>query len=295
MNVLITGSSGFIGRALVSFLERKGCRVIKAVRRKSTGKDEVFFDAATGEYNFKGFDGFDTVIHLAGENISKGFWTEKKKKKILESRVVGTRNLVKVMRGLKHPPKVFICASAVGYYGDHEGRITEETPSGEGFLADVCREWEAAAFELHNGITRVIVARFGVVLSSEGGALKSMRSLFSLGLGGKIGTGKQFIPWIALEDLLRGLYHAIEKEEVKGAVNMVASEPVRQEVFAHVLADVLHRPCFFKIPKILLFGQKLKNLTLPSLEVYPVRLQRTGFNFRYTDLKKTLKDLLEKQ
>lgn len=284
MRVLITGSSGLVGNALSSFLQDRGDVVGKLVRKKTGGINEVFWNPKTQEGETSLFEGWDVVIHLAGESLSKGFWTQEKKRKIKESRIVGTANLVKILDHCKNPPKVFISASAVGYYGDREGGITEESSPGEGFLADVCLGWEKAAQDFKNPKTRVVNARFGYVLSAKGGLLKIMKSLFLLGLGGKMGTGKQFMPWVALEDLVRALYHIIEKQELIGPVNIVSPEPVKQEVFAKTLAKVLHRPCFFSIPKELLLGAKAKALILPSLEVYPVKLLKTGFVFTFPSL-----------
>lgn len=290
MRILITGASGLVGTALTSFLQEKGHVVGKVVRNKKGEKNEVFWNPMTGQGEVELFEGWDVVIHLAGESLSNGLWTKDKKKRILDSRVVGTKNLVKVLDSCKNPPKVFISTSAVGFYGNREGRITEESSSGEGFLSDVCIGWEKAAKGWKNEKTRIVIARFGLVLSGEGGFLKVMRSLFLWGLGGKMGSGQQFMSWISLEDLVRALYHIIEKEELRGAVNMVSPYPIRQEAFAKTLAKALRRPCFFSIPKGLLLGAKAKELILPSLEVYPVKLQRTGFTFKDQDLSAFLDD-----
>ncbi|MBS0627784.1 MAG: TIGR01777 family oxidoreductase [Verrucomicrobia bacterium] len=292
MKILITGATGLIGNALSSFLEQKGAVIGKVVRKKTGKAGEVLWNLETGEGDIKLFEGWDVVIHLAGESLSKGFWTQEKKRKIKESRAAGTSNLVKILDDCKNPPKIFISASAVGYYGNYEGEITEESSPGEGFLSEVCLEWEKAAKSLKNPKTRVVIARFGYVLSTKGGLLKIMKSLFLLGLGGKMGTGKQFMPWVAIDDLVRALYHIIEKEEIRGPVNIVSPEPVRQEVFAKTLAKVLHRPCFFSIPKFLLVGSKAKALILPSLEVYPLKLLKTGFVFTFPNISIALRKML---
>ncbi len=284
MRVLITGASGLVGTALTSFLQERGHVIGKVVRKKKGKENEIFWDPMTGQGEVELLEGWDAVIHLAGESLSNGLWTKDKKKRILDSRVLGTKNLVKALDSCKNPPKVFISASAVGFYGNREGRITEESSSGEGFLSDVCLAWEKVAKGWKNEKTRVVIARFGLVLSTKGGFLKVMRSLFLWGLGGKMGDGQQFMSWITLQDLVRALYHIIEKEELRGAVNMVSPYPIRQEAFAKTLANVLHRPCFFSIPKGLLLGEKAKELILPSLEVYPVKLQRTGFTFKDPNL-----------
>lgn len=277
MKVLLTGASGLVGRALSFFLQEKGHIVGRALR----GKEEIAL-----------FEGWDVVINLAGESIAKGFWSKKKKKKILESRVLGTENLVRILHSCKAPPRLFISTSAIGFYGNQKGKITEQSSSGEGFLAKVCVEWEKAAKQCKNSTIRVVIARFGIVLSPIGGFLKQMRSLFLWGLGGKIGDGRQFMSWVAIDDLVKALYYIIEKEEIEGAVNIVSPNPVRQEVFAKKLAAALHRPCFFLIPKRLLLGEKAKELILTSSEVYPEKLLKNGFIFQYPELSDALGHLL---
>ncbi|MES2198993.1 MAG: TIGR01777 family oxidoreductase [Chlamydiota bacterium] len=291
MKILITGASGLVGSALSLFLEEMGHLVGKVVREKKGEGNQILWNPMTGEGEVDLFEGWDVVVHLAGESLSKGLWTKNKKKRILDSRVVGTRNLVKILDSCKSPPKVFISASAIGFYGSQEGRITEETSSGEGFLSKVCVEWERAAEGWKNQKTRKVVARFGFILSSKGGFFKVMKSLFSWGLGGKMGTGQQFISWITVDDLVKALYHIVEKEDLEGAVNMVSPKPVTQGVFALTLAKVLHRPCFFSIPKCFLLGEKAKELILPSLKVYPVKLQKSGFIFQHQDLMQALRYL----
>ncbi len=292
MKILITGASGLVGSALSLFLQKKGHIVGSVVRKKKEKGERILWNPMTGEGDVELFEGWDVVVNLTGESISEGLWTKKKKKRIFDSRVVGTANLVKVLDSLKNPPKVFISASAVGFYGSREGRVTEESSCGDGFLSDVCLSWEKAAKGWKNKKPRVVIARFGIILSVKNGFLKVMRSLFLLGLGGKMGGGQQFMSWITLDDLVRALYHIIEKEELIGSVNMVSLEPCRQEVFAKTLAKVLHRPCFFSIPKWLLLGEKAKELILPSLEVYPIKLQKSGFIFQYTNLLEALRHLL---
>lgn len=290
--VLITGASGLVGVALTSFLQKKGHVVGKVVRKRRGEPNEVLWDSKTGEGDLSLFEGWDVVVHLAGESLAKGFWTKEKKRKILESREVGTLNLVRVLDSLKTPPKLFISASAVGYYGDRQGAITEESTPGQGFLPTVCLAWETAAKSLKNQGVRVVVARFGYILSSKGGFFKTMRSLFLWGLGGKMGGGEQFLPWITIDDLLRAIEHIIEKQELYGAVNLVSPEPVRQKVFAKTLAKLLRRPCIFSLPKRILLGEKAKALITPSLEVYPVKLQKTGFVFKTPGLLEAFKSLI---
>lgn len=273
--ILVTGGSGFLGSFLVSFLQTEGY-FVEPLNRESYSK---------GSLNSNLLEGCYAVIHLAGESLSKGFWTAKKKEKILRSRVDGTQNLVKLLAQLQNPPKVFISASAVGYYGDSEKELTEESGPGKDFLAAVCQKWEQAAIPLDELGVRVVLARFGYILSSKGGMLKALLPLFRLGLGGRIGNGLQYMPWIALEDVGRSLCHILENPELKGPVNIVAPNPVMQECFAKTLAHVLKRPCFLSIPKWACLGEKAKALMLPSFKVSPVKLQKTGFVFRFPTLK----------
>lgn len=289
MKVLITGASGLVGRSLSCFFESKGWKVGRVVREEKGGKGEVYWDPNTGSAKIDAFEGWDAVVHLAGESLSKGIWTKRKREKIRESRIVGTQNLVKVLDSCKSPPNVFIVASAVGFYGNREGELTEESSAGEGFLAEVCQDLEKAAVDWKINKPRIVRARFGYILSPEGGFLKALKPLFLWGLGGKIAGGKQYLPWIALEDVIKGLHFIIQTEDLQGPVNLVAPKPVRQEVFAKIFAKVLHRPCFFSIPKSFLFGKKAKALILPSLEVYPSKLIKAGFIFSYSRLLKALK------
>ena len=284
--VFITGSSGLIGSFLVSFLLKEGYRVIPLSRKAFSGQgDSLGVEILEGCY---------AVIHLAGESIAEGVWTAHKKRKILNSRVEGTQNLVKIIGSLENPPKVFISASAVGFYGDREGELTEESSAGQGFLSLVCKKWEEAPCFLEKKEVRVVLARFGYILSAKGGMLKALLPVFRLGLGGKIGSGLQFMPWIAIEDVARALCHILETSELKGPVNIVSPNPVCQEFFAKTLASLLKRPSFFTIPKWILLGEKAKALMLPSLRVIPVKLEKTGFTFRFSFLKEALQFHLRK-
>lgn len=273
MRVLITGSSGLIGKALSLFLTKNGHQVEK-LRLAN-------LDAAD-------LEGIDALVHLAGESLSKGLWTSFKKKKIYESRVFGTKTLVQALEKLKNPPKVFIAASAVGYYAEQEGQIEENSPSGSSFLSIVCQDWEKASQNWDHPHTRVVVCRFGYVLSKDGGLLQALKGIFLAGLGAVMGGGRQFMPWVDMHDLVRALEYVMLKEAIKGPVNVVAPYPVRQEDFARVLARLLRRPCIFSVPKWLILGEKMKSLLLPSLQVYPVKLQKSGFHFLYTDLEESL-------
>jgi uncharacterized protein (TIGR01777 family) len=278
MKVLVTGSSGMVGSALCSFLKKHGHEVKALVR---------------GFLDPNALEGADVVVHLAGESLSKGFWTHKKKEKIYQSRYIGTKQLVEALEKLKSPPKVFISASAVGYYQEKVGRIGEDALAGNSFLSQVCKAWEEAAVAWHHPNTRVAIARLGYILSRNGGLLQALKPVFSLGLGAVMG-GEQYMPWVALEDVVLALYHIMQVDELTGAVNIVSPHPVTQTVFSKLLAKVLHRPCLLKIPRCLILGEKMRALLLPSLEVYPDKLQKSGFAFTYTTLEQTLKHELFK-
>jgi uncharacterized protein (TIGR01777 family) len=276
LRILITGSSGLVGSALCSLFKEQGHDVVPVKRECLTG-----------------FEGCDVFIHLAGESIADGFWTKKKKERIRESRVLGTQKIVEALSSLKNPPKLFICASGVGYYGDVQGAfVSEESPLGKGFLASVCSDWESASDPLRRKGVRVVNARFGYILSLKGGLLKALLPLFRLGLGGKMGDGRQYMPWVALEDVVRALSFAIENPSLEGPVNITSPKSVTQEVFAKLLAKQLKRPSFFAIPRVFLFGGKAKELVLPSLRVSPTKLEKAGFSFSYKDLELFFKEKL---
>ena len=245
LKVLVSGSSGFIGKCLCQFLLKKGFRVVHLVREKRSNFSSVLWDPEAEKANLEDFEGFDAVIHLAGENLATGIWTSSKKKRILESRKKGTEFLVSLLKQLKSPPKVFLGASAIGYYGSSSSVKTEESPSGNGFLAEVCRVWESASDPLESLGIRTVHSRLGVVISSQGGMLKKLLPIFRWGLGGKIGDGKQKISWVSLEDVLGAFYHILMEESLRGAVNIVSPFPVSQEYFAKALSKVLFKPCFF--------------------------------------------------
>lgn len=292
LRILMSGSSGFIGAHLMLFLQLGGHSVTRLRRAQSSGAAEgvIFWNPETGDVRNEDFEGFDVIIHLAGETIASMHWTAKKKEKIFQSRCRDTWLLSQVLTRLKNPPKTLISASAVGYYGDRGDEVLSESSSnGQGFLADVCKRWEDATETVGSRGTRVVHPRFGAVLSPTGGMLKQMLPAYKWGLGGKLGDGEQFIPWIALDDLLGALYHILFNPELDGAVNCTAPNPVRQKDFARELADAVHRPSFGNIPKPLLkalAGEMAENLLLAGQRAIPERLVKTGYNFRFTDLPK---------
>ena len=236
------------------------------------------------------------VVHLAGENIAAGRWTPARKAEIRRSRVDGTRNLCEVLARLPHPPKVLVSASAIGLYGDRGAEIlTEESAAGTGFLAEVCREWEAAAAPAARVGIRVVNLRFGMVLSPTGGALKKMLLPFKLGMGGRIGSGEQFTSWIALDDVIGAIHHVLCEESVRGAVNAVAPEPASNADFTRTLARVLRRPTLLPLPAFaarLALGEMADALLLGGARVMPARLQASGYRFRFPDLESALRHLL---
>lgn len=272
MHVLITGSSGLVGSALCAFLRSKGHKVEALPRNFELSKDSCP----------------DAVIHLAGESISNGFWTKKKKEKILQSRVEKTRDLVEKLSHLKQPPKVFISASAVGIYKDSQEEITEDSPTGKGFLSKVCIQWEREASLLTKAGTRVVFTRFGLILSGKGGMLPLLRTMFFFGLGGIMGDGKQYMPWVSLYDVVRAIEYILGAQAINGAVNVVSPQPVSQKCFAKKLAKAMKRPCFFRYPKFLFVDEKTRALVLSSLPVFPEKLEKSGFTFAYSDLESAL-------
>jgi uncharacterized protein len=298
MKILVTGSSGLIGSALLPFLKNHGHHVFRLIRENAEkSQDTVIWNPEKGEVNLAELEGFDAVIHLAGENLSSKRWSIQKKKRILDSRVKGTKTLCNILKKLKTPPKILINASAIGFYGDRGDMIcTEDSSSGTGFLADVCRQWEAATEPAKQAGIRVVIMRFGVVLSDQGGALKRMAKPFKLGLGGLLGSGKQYISWIAIDDLLEIILFVLNNETLQGPVNAVSPHPTTNYDWTKTLGRVLGRPAFFPLPEFVVrvaFGEMADELFLSSTRVIPYRLLDLGFTFRYPDLEEALKHLLQ--
>lgn len=298
MKIGVTGSTGLIGSALVDFLTGEGHQVVRLVRSKSAaGASDVYWNPAEGTVATPGLEGLDAVVHLAGENIA-GRWTAAKKARIRDSRVIGTRLLARTLAGLQRPPNALVCASAVGYYGDRAGELLrEESPPGQGFLADACQEWEAAARPAAEKGVRVVSLRIGVVLSPRGGALALMLPAFKLGVAGKIGSGRQYMSWIALHDLVDVIHHALATESLQGPVNAVAPHSVTNAEFTKTLGRVLGRPTIVPMPAFaarLVFGEMANELLLASARVEPARLKATGYLFRTPDLAGALRQLLGK-
>lgn len=297
--ILVSGASGLIGSALVSSLKSSGARVARLVRgtaEHDRGRDEeqIPWDPAAPTAP-ETVSGFDAVIHLAGESIA-GRWTDAKKTRIRESRIVGTRNLVQALAQAKHKPEVFLCSSAIGYYGNRGDEVLrEESSSGSGFLADVCRQWEVATQPAAEAGIRTVQIRTGIVLSPKGGALGKMLLPFKLGVGGRIGDGRQWMSWIDLQDMVGAIHHILKTDLVEGAVNMVAANPVTNAEFTRMLASVLSRPAIFPVPRFaikLAFGEMGEELLLGSQRVEPAKLIAVGYAFRFRELRPSLEGML---
>ena len=298
MNILVTGARGLIGGALFPFLTTDGHRVLRLVRSKAgSGTGDVAWDPAAGTIDRAALRGLDAVVHLAGENIF-GRWTARKKARIHDSRGRATRLLCESLAQLSPPLRVLVCASAVGYYGDRGAEILrEESAPGNSFLAEVCREWEAATQAVTDAGIRVVNLRFGMVLTPAGGALATMLLPFRLGLGGRFGSGRQFMSWITLDDLLEVVRHALTIEALRGPVNAVAPNPVTNLEFTRTLGRVLSCPTLFPVPGFaahFVLGEMADELLLASARVEPARLLATGFRFRFPELEGALRHLLGK-
>jgi uncharacterized protein len=292
--VLVTGSSGLIGSALLTSLRAHGAQVARLVRGPASGEDQISWDPAR-PLSPEAVSGFDAVIHLAGESVV-GRWTTAKKARIRNSRVSGTRNLAQAVAKTKNHPRVLITASAVGYYGDRADEVlNEQSASGAGFLADVCREWEAANQPAADAGIRTVQIRIGVVLSPDGGALQKMLPPFRLGVGGNLGSGRQWMSWIHIQDMVGAVHHILKNDLLQGPVNMVALKPVTNAEFTRTLASVLSRPAVFPVPAFaakVLFGQMAEEVLLAGQRVEPARLITSGYPFQYSDLRKALEAVL---
>lgn len=296
MRVAVTGASGLVGSALVPHWRAQGHEVLRFVRHAAHGPDEVPWDPARGVLDPGLLHGVDAVVHLAGENVADGRWNPARRQAILDSRVHGGRLLATVLAGLAQPPAVLISASAVGWYGDTGDRqVDEQTPAGTGFLADVCRAWEASVQPARDAGTRVVTLRLGIVLSAHGGALAKMLPAFRMGAGGPIGSGWQWMSWITLADLVAVFDRALADATLQGPVNAVAPGAVPQREFAAALGRALHRPALVPLPAPvvrLLFGQMGQELLLQGQRVQPKVLQSRGFVWQAADLDQAFAQIL---
>ena len=296
-HILVTGSSGSIGRTLVPFLTSGGHRVTRLVRSEShSAPDQVYWNLETGYVDTKNLEGLDAVVHLAGENIMAKRWTPERKKQILESRVKGTRLLCETLSRVDKPPKVLVSTSAIGYYGNRgDENLDEESSRGDGFLAEVCKAWEAATESAIKKGIRVVHLRIGIVLTPSSGALAQMLMPFRLGIGGPLGHGKQWMSWISIDDLLGSILHAIKTEKLSGPINAVAPNPVTNREFTRTLAHVLSRPAIVPIPDFTLrfiFGEIADEALLSSACVKPKKLLGSGYSFHHPGLLDALEYLL---
>ena len=292
----MSGATGLIGSALAQRLTRDGHEVVPLVRRPPrSGERLIAWDPERGTIDRAALAGCDVVVHLAGENVF-GRWTAAKKRRIRESRVVGTRLVSEAIAALERPPGVFLAASAVGYYGDRgAAELTEQTPPGDDFLAQVARDWEAATAPAARAGIRVVNLRFGVVLATSGGALAKMLPPFRLGLGGPIGNGAQYFPWIALEDVLGAILHVLANESLSGPVNVTAPHPLTQLEFVRTLGRVLRRPAVLPVPPVALrivFGRAAAAMMGSGQRALPARLIASGYRFRFSELEPALRHLL---
>jgi uncharacterized protein (TIGR01777 family) len=295
--ILISGSTGLVGTKLASLLKTRDHAVTRLVRREGRyAEPQVLWDPEAGRLDAARLEGFDAVVHLAGEGIANRRWSAAQKRRIRESRACGTRLLAEALAGLTRPPRAFLCASAAGYYGDRgDELLTEESPPGTGFLPEVCRAWEAACEPLRRAGARVVNLRLGVVLSPKGGALAKMLPAFKLGLGGRLGGGRQWMSWISLEDTVGAIAHCLENERVAGPVNLGAPEPVTNAEFTATLARVLHRPAILPAPAWalrLVLGEMADALLLASMRMQPKVLLETQYAWRHTQLLGALQEML---
>lgn len=300
LNFLVSGSSGLIGSALIPFLTTGGHRVTRLVRRKPLSeKGEIYWSPTEDELDPAGMEGMDVVVHLAGENIGEGRWTRNKKRKILESRIKSTALIADTIAGLDTPPKVLVVASAIGYYGNRGKELmTEYSRSGSDFISRVCCRWEQAACSAALKGVRVVFLRIGIVLSPLGGTLKKVLLPFQMGLGGKFGSGGQYMSWIGIDDVIGAIYHSVYCDRLEGPVNVVAPNPVTNAEFTAVLGKILGRPAVFSIPESMIkivFGKMGDEIILSSTKVLPAKLLETGYKFRYPDIEGVLRHLLGKQ
>lgn len=294
LRIAVSGASGLLGSSFVAFMSAGGHEVHSLVRRPPrAGLREVLWNPEAGEIDRAALERFDGIVHLAGENIASGRWNARKKKAIRESRVDGTRFLCESLASLAQPPRVLVCASAIGYYGDRgDEELTESSSPGSGFLPDVCRGWEAATRPASGAGTRVVNLRIGVVLSGRGGALKRMLPPFRLGLGGPLGNGRQFVSWISLDDVIGAIHFALLRGDVEGPVNATAPSPVTNAEFTRRLATVLRRPAVLPAPAFalrLLLGEMGDALLLASSRILPRRLEEAGFEFAHRDVESALR------
>jgi uncharacterized protein len=291
---LISGASGLVGSALVTSFTAKAHEVVRLIRKPPRSGNELHWDPMR-ELSPQLVSGFDVVVHLSGESVA-GRWTEAKKARIRDSRVISTDHLARALAKCEKKPALFVCASAIGYYGNRGDEIlTEKSPSGATFLAEVSREWETATAPAADAGVRTVNLRTGIVLSAQGGALKQMLLPFRMGLGGKVGDGNQWWSWIDIGDFVAAVHWILEHTDINGPVNMTAPNPVTNAEFTKTLARILKRPAVFSVPAFaakLAFGELAEEGLLASARVLPNKLVEAGFQFKYPDIRQSLVNLL---
>lgn len=297
MRILITGATGLVGTALQKSFVEKGYELLLASRSEPKSESYIQWSIEDGFAEHEKLEGLDAVVHLAGESVNGLRWTDEKKKAIRDSRVFGTRALVKALSQLKTRPKVLVAASAIGFYGERgDEELSESSTAGDTFLAEVAREWEGEARRAEDAGIRTVLLRTGIVLSKDGGALGTMLLPFKLGVGGVVGGGKQWMSWISLDDQIAAINFAIENESIRGAVNAVSPNPVTNEEFTKTLGEVLYRPTFLPLPEFVVsmaLGEMGDALLLASTRVLPKRLEDAGFKFQYPELKSALENAVK--
>lgn len=295
LKIVVSGASGLIGRALCARLAARGDVVRRLVRGEAKGSD-IRWEPTNGVLDAASLEGTDVVVHLAGEPIADGRWNAAKKRKILDSRELGTRLIAETMAGMKRRPRVLVSAAAIGIYGSRGDEVlSERSPPGSGFLADACRLWERSTEAAERAGIRVVHLRIGLVLDPAGGALRAMLPVFKMGLGGRLGSGCQWMSWITLADTIGAIEHVIEREELSGPVNIVGPAPVTNSEFARTLGRVLGRPAVLPAPAWalrLVVGEMADEAVLASARAMPTRLQTTGFSYVENDLQTALAGIL---
>ena len=313
MRVLVTGASGLIGSTLCEKLREAGHEPVRLVRREAKGGDEIFWNPAGGTLDSQALAGCDAVVHLAGAGIGDKRWSEKRKRELADSRIRSTHLLATALAGLREPPKAFLSGSAIGIYGETGDRIVDEgasgpdaasgtpseiqTDSADGFLADLCKQWEAAATPASEAGIRTVLLRTGIVVDSKAPFLKRQLPLFRLGLGGRLGSKDRWVSWISLEDEVAAIIWLLEHEDISGPINLTAPNPVTNQEFTKTLGRVLRRPTLLPVPKLLpslLLGRELVNALTESTRVVPQALTDHNYPFTHTHLEPALRDTLNR-
>lgn len=302
MRVLVSGSTGLIGSALVTRLRHEGHEVVRLVRGTAAGADEVRWDPSQGSIDLAGLQAagpIDGAVHLAGEGIGEKRWSDDQKRKILDSRVQGTTLLAETLAALEPQPKVLVSGSAVGFYGLRGDEVlTEQSASGEGFLADVTRRWEASAGPAEQAGIRTVLLRTGIVLSPKGGALGRLLPLIRLGLGGKLGSGRQWWSWISLEDEVRLILHCLEHDDIAGPVNATAPQPATNADVVRALGRAARRPTVLPVPRfalsLVMGGELTEEMIMAGQRALPTVAEASGFTFTHPDLESAARAILSK-